>query len=158
MKLTKCPNGHYYDADKNPECPYCGGGLDAQNPIAQPGAAGQAAAAKGPVTGWLVVLDGPARGRDLRLGEGRSFLGLDAAGAPAVLDADSPLSARRGIVVYDPADGAWCALPGSSNELCALNGKSLIEKMPLAAGDVFALGGARLRFVPLCGEDFRWDA
>lgn len=161
MKLTKCPSGHFYDADKHPECPYCNGGLEAGSAIARPGTAaeaGLAAAPKGPVTGWLVVLDGPARGQDLRLGEGRSFLGVDAAGNPAVLDANSPLAVRRGIVVYDPQDASWCALPGSSNELCTLNGKSLIEKMPLAAGDTFAVGGAQLRFVPLCGPEFNWNA
>ena len=148
MKLTKCPNGHFYDADKHPECPYCNGGLEAGSAIAQPGTA----------AGWLVVLDGPARGQDLRLGEGRNFLGVDAAGDPAVLDANSPLAVRRGIVVYDPQDNNWCALPGSSNELCTLNGKSLIEKMPLTAGDTFAVGGAQLRFVPLCGPEFNWNA
>ena len=161
MKLTKCPNGHFYDADKHPECPYCNGGLETGNAIAQPGTAAEAgltAAPKGPVAGWLVVLDGPARGQDLRLGEGRNFLGVDAAGNPAVLDANSPLAVRRGIVVYDPQDNNWCALPGSSNELCTLNGKSLIEKMPLTAGDTFAVGGAQLRFVPLCGPEFNWNA
>ena len=25
MKLTKCPNGHYYDAEKFPSCPHCSG-------------------------------------------------------------------------------------------------------------------------------------
>ena len=110
------------------------------------------------MAGWLVVLDGPARGQDLRLGEGRNFLGVDAAGNPAVLDANSPLAVRRGIVVYDPQDNNWCALPGSSNELCTLNGKSLIEKMPLTAGDIFVVGGAQLRFVPLCGPEFNWNA
>ena len=160
MKLTKCPNGHFYDADKHPGCPYCNGGLEAGSAIAQPGTAAEVelAAPKGPVAGWLVVLDGPARGQDLRLGEGRNFLGVDAAGDPAVLDANSPLAVRRGIVVYDPQDNNWCALPGSSNELCTLNGKSLIEKMPLTAGDTFAVGGAQLRFVPLCGPEFNWNA
>ena len=155
MKLTKCPNGHFYDADKHPECPYCNGGLEAGSAIAQPGTAAEVdlAAPKGPVAGWLVVLDGPARGQDLRLGEGRNFLGVDAAGNPAVLDANSPLAVRRGIVVYDPQDNNWCALPGSSNELCTLNGKS-----PLTAGDTFAVGGAQLRFVPLCGPEFNWNA
>ena len=117
MKLTKCPNGHFYDADKHSECPYCNGGLETGSAIARPGAAaeaGLAAAPKGPVTGWLVV--------------------------------------------YDPQDNNWCALPGSSNELCTLNGKSLIEKMPLTAGDTFAVGGAQLRFVPLCGPEFNWNA
>ena len=137
MKLTKCPNGHFYDADKHPECPYCNGGLEAGSAIAQPGTAAEVdlAAPKDPVAGWLVVLDGPARGQDLR-----------------------PLAVRRGIVVYDPQDNNWCALPGSSNELCTLNGKSLIEKMPLTAGDTFAVGGAQLRFVPLCGPEFNWNA
>ena len=160
MKLTKCPNGHFYDADKHPECPYCNGGLEAGSDIGQPGTAVEVdlAAPKVPVAGWLVVLDGPARGQDLRLGEGRNFLGVDAAGNPAVLDANSPLAVRRGIVVYDPQDNNWCALPGSSNELCTLNGKSLIEKMPLTAGDTFAVGGAQLRFVPLCGPEFNWNA
>lgn len=160
MKLTKCPNGHFYDADKHPECPYCNGGLEADSAIAQPGTAAEVdlAVPKVPVAGWLVVLDGPARGQDLRLGEGRNFLGVDAAGNPAVLDANSPLAVRRGIVVYDPQDNNWCALPGSSNELCTLNGKSLIEKMPLTAGDTFAVGGAQLRFVPLCGPEFNWNA
>ena len=160
MKLTKCPTGHFYDADKHPECPYCNGGLEAGSAIAQPGIAAEVdlAIPKGPVAGWLVVLDGSARGRDLRLGEGRNFLGVDAAGNPAVLDANSPLAVRRGIVVYDPQDNNWCALPGSSNELCTLNGKSLIEKMPLTAGDTFVVGGAQLRFVPLCGPEFNWNA
>ena len=132
MKLTKCESGHFYDADKYPDCPYCNTELQHRAGIVQPGSAGAAAVKsaqpRGPVAGWLVVKDGPARGRDLRLGEGRNFLGVDAAGWPAVLDADSPLAARQGIIVYDPAEAQWCALPGSSNELCALNGKSLLEK------------------------------
>ena len=50
MKLTKCPNGHFYDADKHPECPYCNGGLEAGSAIAQPGTAAEVdlAAPKGP--------------------------------------------------------------------------------------------------------------
>ena len=27
MKLTKCENGHFYDSDKYPECPYCNADL-----------------------------------------------------------------------------------------------------------------------------------
>lgn len=88
--------------------------------------------ARWPVGWWYWTA--PPAGQDLRLGEGRNFLGVDAAGNPAVLDANSPLAVRRGIVVYDPQDNNWCALPGSSNELCTLNGKSLVEKMPLTAG------------------------
>lgn len=158
MKLTKCENGHFYDADKSSECPYCNRDLQDGGEIVEQTTltASVQNAPKGPVTGWLVVLQGPARGRDLRLGEGRNFLGLDTGGLPAVLSADSPLGVRQGILVYDPQDGSWSALPGSSNELCTLNGKSLLERRALRAGDRIGLGGAVLRFVPLCDEEFRW--
>lgn len=48
MKLTKCPNGHFYDADKHPECPYCNGGLEAGSAIARPGTAAEAGLAAAP--------------------------------------------------------------------------------------------------------------
>lgn len=31
MKLTKCSNGHFYDADKFDTCPHCGNGASAQS-------------------------------------------------------------------------------------------------------------------------------
>ena len=37
-------------------------------------------------------------------------------------------------------------------------GPSLLEKKWMAAGDTFAVGGAQLRFVPLCGPEFNWNA
>lgn len=161
MKLTKCEAGHFYDGDKYPECPYCNAELQKDTGIvaAADGRAGGARAAtpQGPVTGWLVALNGPARGRDLRLGEGRSFVGQDAAGAPMLLDANTPLAARQTVVVYDPAENSFTLLPGTSAELCYHNGKSVLVPVVLAAGDTVKLGGTELRFVPFCGE-FRWAA
>ena len=156
MKLTKCENGHFYDGDKYPECPYCNTELLKDHSIVhagaaeQPGPAAQAAAPAGPVAGWLVVLDGPARGRDLRLGVGRSFLGLDGDGTPVTL------SARQAAVVYDAEKNAFTLLPGSSQELCYLDDAAVLEAMPLAGGETLRLGGAALKFVPLCGADFHW--
>lgn len=121
-----------------------------------PAAAAQAAAPAGPVTGWLVVLDGPARGRDLRLGIGRSFLGLDDAGAPITLSADAPLSARQAVVVYDAEKNSFVLLPGSSQELCYLGEEAVLAPSPLTGGETLRLGGAALTFVPLCGGAFHW--
>ena len=39
MKLTKCASGHFYDADKYPECPYCNTGLQTDSSIVCSGAA-----------------------------------------------------------------------------------------------------------------------
>ncbi len=169
MKLTKCEHGHFYDADKYPGCPYCDPALQkGSGHIITAGAAGDAAgqapaapaaaAPAGPVAGWLVVLDGPARGRDLRLGEGRNFIGVDAAGAPQVLSADAPLSARQAVAVYDPAANAFALLPGSAKELVYLAGKALLTEQPLTAGAVLTVNGAALEFVPYCGGARSWAA
>ena len=33
MNLTKCKNGHYYDADKYPNCPHCTGGVNTDDDV-----------------------------------------------------------------------------------------------------------------------------
>lgn len=157
MKLTKCENGHFYDGDKFPACPYCDPALQGEHGILQAGQtaaapAAPAAAAEGPVAGWLVVVEGPGRGADLRIGEGRNYLGLSGTGAPQTLSADAPLSVRIAIVSYDPQDASFTLLPGSANELCYHNGAQLLAPQPLAAGDAVAFGTADLRFVPFCGS------
>ena len=161
MKLSKCESGHFYDSDKYPECPYCNTELQKDHSILHEGEAEQPAAVDkaapaGPVAGWLVVLDGVAKGRDLRLGIGRSFLGLDADGTPVTLSADAPLSARQAAVVYDAEKNAFTLLPGSSQELCYLGEDALLKPQPLTGGEVLRLGGAALQFVPFCGADFHW--
>ncbi len=160
MKLTKCTAGHFYDGDKYPDCPYCNTDLqaDARAIVSAAGereAPNLAAAPAGPVAGWLVVLDGPARGRDLRLGPGRTVLGADPSGCPATLSHDAPLSARQAEVIYDPQDGSFTLAPGAAQELVYLDGKPVVTPQPLEAGAGLQLAGAALRFVPFCGE-FRW--
>ena len=173
MKLTKCASGHFYDADKYPECPYCNTDLQTDSSIVRSGTAPEpetetppdgaeaapaipAAAPAGPVAGWLVVLDGQAKGRDLRLGVGRTFLGLDTDGAPVTLSADAPLGLRQAVLVYDGEAKTYTLLPGSSQELCYLEGEALLAPQELAGDETLRLGTATLKFVPFCGPDFSW--
>ena len=108
------------------------------------------------MAGWLVVLDGEAKGRDLRLGVGRTFLGLDKDGTPVTLSADAPLSLRQAVLVYDGEAKAYTLLPGSSQELCYLGDTALLEPQELAGEETLRLGTATLKFVPFCGPDFSW--
>ena len=125
-----------------------------KRPRAEP--AVPAAAPAGPVAGWLVVLDGEAKGRDLRLGVGRTFLGLDKDGTPVTLSADAPLSLRQAVLVYDGEAKTYTLLPGSSQELCYLGDTALLEPQELAGEETLRLGTATLKFVPFCGPDFSW--
>ena len=158
MKLTKCASGHFYDADKYPECPYCNTGLQTDSSIVRSGAAEESPeeTPAGPVAGWLVVLDGEAKGRDLRLGVGRTFLGLDKDGTPVTLSADAPLSLRQAVLVYDGEAKTYTLLPGSSQELCYLGDTALLEPQELVGEETLRLGTATLKFVPFCGPDFSW--
>ena len=161
MILTICASGHFYDADKYPECPYCNTDLLKDHAIVHEGEAEQPAAVDkaapaGPVAGWLVVLDGEAKGRDLRLGVGRTFLGLDKDGTPVTLSADAPLSLRQAVLVYDGEAKTYTLLPGSSQELCYLGDTALLEPQELAGEETLRLGAATLKFVPFCGPDFSW--
>ena len=79
MKLTKCENGHFYDGDKYPECPYCNTELLKDHSIVhagaaeQPGPAAQAAAPAGPGAGWPAGRARSAAGQSsYRAGEGRT--------------------------------------------------------------------------------------
>ncbi|MDD4849185.1 MAG: FHA domain-containing protein [Gemmiger sp.] len=168
MKLSKCDNGHFYDSDKYPECPYCntdlqkdtGGIVVSARAVAgaapgEPAAPQAPATPAGPVTGWLVALNGPHAGCDYRLGEGRSFFGLEDGGAPCPLSADAALSARLLTLAYDPAGGEFTALPGAGQTLAYINGKANLTPQPLKNGDEVALGDTKLRFVAFCGG-FRW--
>lgn len=60
MKLTKCEQGHFFDGDKYPACPYCNTDLQNETAIVHTSETTPAEAAdpEGPVTGWLVVVDG----------------------------------------------------------------------------------------------------
>lgn len=162
MKLTKCEQGHFYDGDKYPACPYCNTDLQTDDTIvhtsAAAGPAAEAAPPSGPVTGWLVVVEGPGRGRDLRLGIGRTFLGLDETGAPVTLSPDTPLSTRQAVVAYDEKTGGFTLLPGSSQQLCYLGGKAVLEPCALSGKEELQLGQAALRFVPFCGGRFHWGS
>jgi hypothetical protein len=97
-----------------------------------------------------------AKGRDLRLSVGRTFLGLDKDGTPVTLSADAPLSLRQAVLVYDGEAKTYTLLPGSSQELCYLGDTALLEPQELAGEETLRLGTATLKFVPFCGPDFSW--
>ena len=150
MKLTKCASGHFYDADKYPECPYCNTGLQTDSSIVRSGAA-EESPEETPVEPAV-----PAAAPDLRLGVGRTFLGLDKDGTPVTLSADAPLSLRQAVLVYDGEAKTYTLLPGSSQELCYLGDTALLEPQELAGEETLRLGTATLKFVPFCGPDFSW--
>lgn len=62
MKVTRCPEGHYYDADVYPSCPHCGGD-GAKERIAAASVPGSGNPLKSPAPGGRVMGRGKAKKR-----------------------------------------------------------------------------------------------
>ena len=111
----------------------------------------------GPVAGWVVVIEGPGSGRDLRVGLGRNDLGRSSENRISLPFGDARISRRCHLWInYDPRHRVFSVVPGSGANLAYLDETAIEERMPLNHGSTITVGETRLRFVALCGDDFTW--
>ncbi|NWK54080.1 FHA domain-containing protein [Verrucomicrobiaceae bacterium N1E253] len=113
-----------------------------------------------PVTGWLVVIDGPGKGNQVAIGEQDNHVGRSggADGARVCLDfGDHGISRNNAFVLrYDPKKRRFKILPGEGANIVYLNDDDLDVPTEIKAGDVIELSDTKLRFVPFCGPEFDW--
>jgi hypothetical protein len=180
MAVTRCDKGHFYDGAKYPECPHCKDGMDDEKTLSgpainKPRATGRmvfefAKPSDGeektigvfkkthghdPVTGWLVCVKGPERGRDYRLHSGRNFLGRAPQMDISVADDIGITRENHCSVVYDPKGRTFLLAPGSA--AAYLNGQLAESPLKIATSDVISAGSSDFVFIPFCGEDRTWD-
>jgi len=109
-----------------------------------------------PVTGWLVCIDGPSKGRDYKVRSEKNFIGR-ADGMDIQILGDNSISKKNhAIVVYDPKKRQTLLLPGDSHALVYYNTEAIYAPVELAPFDNIELGKSKFLFVPLCGENFEW--
>jgi hypothetical protein len=111
-----------------------------------------------PVTGWLVAVSGPGKGKARSVFEGMNSVGRDPE-QRIVLDFDDPEISRKEhfFVTYEPKKRLFHISIGNKANLVYLNGEVLLSHMPLTEGAEIEVGKTKLRFVPLCGPGFSWD-
>lgn len=111
-----------------------------------------------PPAGWLVVVDGPGKGRAVTLGLHHNPIGRDASSRVVLDYGDDTISRSRHLVVtYDPEGRRFWVTPGDGTNLCYVNDQPVLASMPLEPCARIRTGRTTLRFVPLCGPDFSWD-
>ncbi len=186
MNLTRCENGHFYDAERFPNCPYCNQTTistvlehtdgakeytlpleDGSSQVVPPVAS--VAPTEGvtigyfgaigtePVVGWLVAIGGAHFGTDFRLKAGRNFIGRSA-GMDVALSGDPSISREKhAIILYEPKANIFLVQPGDAKELFYLNDKVVLTATEINAYDVITLGESKLLFIPCCSEKFNWD-
>ena len=110
-----------------------------------------------PVVGWLVCIDGPAKGRDYRIHSQYNYIGR-AHHMDICISGDDCISAERAaILAYDSEEKFFSFGPGMGHNVVRVNGKMLMNAVALNPYDELTIGKTKLLFVPLCGERFDWN-
>ncbi|HEX4802277.1 MAG TPA: FHA domain-containing protein [Myxococcaceae bacterium] len=109
-----------------------------------------------PVVGWLVVLDGPDRGRDYRLHSEKNFIGRAPHMDVCIASDDTVSRERHGVIIFDPKKQVFWVLPGDSSGLVYLNGEIVHSPSQINRDDVLEIGHSKLVLIPFCGEKYSW--
>ena len=113
------------------------------------------AAPKRYVVGWLVGLNGTARGESYPVRIGRNILGRDR--RSDVVINDDQASSHHADLVFRPEERRFILMDHNSTNGTYVNDAEIEPRRDLALNDVIRIGSHRFLFMPLCKEDFFWD-
>ena len=113
----------------------------------------------GPVVGWLVVVDGPGKGRSIELGYGMNTIGRGEKNRVQLAYGDQEISRdKHATVTYDPRGGKFFLQHGESTNLTYLEDAPVLSPTELTSGQTIRIGDSTVvKFVALCGSDFHWE-
>ena len=111
--------------------------------------------AKRYVVGWLVGLDGPARGESYPVRIGRNVLGRDK--RSDIIVQDDQASSHHADLVFRPEERRFILMDHNSTNGTYVNDQEIEPRRDLAANDIVRIGSQRFLFMPLCHEGFFWD-
>ncbi|HZH11717.1 MAG TPA: FHA domain-containing protein [Microvirga sp.] len=115
-------------------------------------------ASEDPVVGWLVVVEGPGKGRSLEIGVGANSLGRDASQRIRIDFGDPYISRdKHAVLIYDPRSRRFFLQSGDVRNLTYINDDLVLTPSELKGGETIVAGQTHLRFVPFCGPSFNWS-
>lgn len=111
-----------------------------------------------PVVGWLVVVDGPGKGKSLTLGYGMNSIGR-ASSERVVLDfGDEEISrTAHAQLSYDGRGRKFYLQHGGGANLTYIGDIPVLQPTILNGGEVISIGNTRLRFCAFCDVNFDWQ-
>lgn len=176
MAIVSCEKGHYYDNDKYFRCPYCGIRLeltdDNQNEEGEEATVKRAEWSKDDdrtvafygdgnddgeyVTGWLVCIAGPQKGRDYRIHYGFNRIGRSYMMDICVEDDLGITRDNHCSVVYDDKENLFSLIPARGT-ITYVNGKILMQAIKLQTEDRITIGESTFEFIAFCRGDKKWQ-
>lgn len=179
-EMKVCPSGHYYDASRYSECPYCKPGGNAAGFSGHTGGVSpdmnsttplinnsprmektmrldQRESGVEPVVGWLVCIKGADEGRDYRLHAGNNFVGRSPDMDVAIRSDPTVSGSNHFCISYDRRYDKFYIAMGTGKEIVYVNDRPLAGgPQDLRKGDQIEVGRTTLLFVPLCGYMYQW--
>ena len=116
------------------------------DPLAQP---------KRYVVGWLIGLNGAARGESFPVRIGRNVLGRDR--RSDIVIGDDQASSHHADLVFRPEERRFILMDHNSTNGTYVNDLEIEPRRDLAAKDIVRIGSHKFLFMPLCSEGFYWD-
>lgn len=111
-----------------------------------------------PVVGWLVIVEGPGKGRAMQLGYGANSIGRGETDRINLNFGDDQISrGGHATVTYDPRGRKFYVQHGGGTNLTYLDDQPVLIPIELPALSHISIGNTVLRFVPLCGDAFDWQ-
>ncbi len=108
--------------------------------------------------GWLVVVDGPGFGHSFRIVSGAVMIGRGEGQGIKLDFGDNSISRHNhAAIAYDEEQNRFYIGHGGTSNIVRRNGRPVLGTEELRHADLIRIGQTTLRFVALCGADFKWD-
>ena len=108
------------------------------------------------VVGWLVGLNGVARGESYPVRMGRNVLGRDR--RSDVVINDDQASSHHADLVFRPEERRFILMDHNSTNGTYVNEAEIEPRRDLLTRDVIRIGNHKFLFVPLCADGSMWDS
>lgn len=110
-----------------------------------------------PIRGWLVCVEGDAKGKDYRVCGDRNTIGRGPEN-DIVLDFDNTVSkGANAVISYDNRNNKFFIYFGEAKNNIYVNDQLLMVPIELKDYDVIDIGSSRLLFRSFCNERFNWE-
>jgi hypothetical protein len=107
------------------------------------------------VVGWLVGLNGVARGESYAVRMGRNVLGRDR--RSDIVVNDDQASSHHADLVFRPEERRYILMDHNSTNGTYVNEDEIEPRRDLSGSDVIRIGSHKFLFLPLCRDGFYWD-
>ena len=108
------------------------------------------------VTGWLVSMKGPSRGRDYKLFHGWNRIGRGSDMDVYISDDRSISLQNQASIVFDDKKSKFY-LVNEESSLTYLNGVHTAGSTEIKTGDKISMGNTELIFIAFCTEERKWE-